>query len=346
MASAAQHFQLCRRGSPWPSHHRPSEGEERGLWAAGGHAHVRTQRASGITPVRIEVFGAHPAEPVLRGSQHAAEVSLSAGGHLGVFGGDADGSEAPSTTVEVPSGPLRLRVAWFGLVEGGDDDGSGEAIVLQLWPEEPHEPAIVRCWDPWDLPPPQATSPGGLHQIEGRERVLSKLAVLEHVADLPSPHPPMPYGGPHSAAHALYRDPNDRTWWVDGEDGRRMLRQVIERSALELLDPLPQARTIPWQPPTQQPGMRTTEFGPNRRFTIRMRVVGERLPGWNMRPVHRDVDYRVVTPLSERRAIGLAVERFGRHQPDAIWQEIEVIHTETGFTWHDDDLIDQLARPR
>lgn len=343
-ASAGQRFQLCRRGSSWPSQPGPSEGLERGLWSADGYAHVRTQRADGTTPVRFEVFDAHPDEPVLRGSQHVAEVSLAPGGHLEVFDGDAERTDPPRATVEVPPGPLRVRVAWSGLVDGEGD--STKAIVVQLWPEEPHEPLLVRCWHLWELPPPQATSPGALHQIEGRERVRSKLAVLEHVGDLSPPYPPMPYGGPRSAAHAIYRDPNGSGWWVDGEDGRRMLRYVIERTARDLLDQVADPPKTPWTPRTQEPGMRTTEYGPNRRYTIRVRMVGERRPGWNVRPVHRNVDYRVVTPLSERRAIGLAIERFAREHPDGIWQEIDVIDIEEGFTWGHDDVVDHLTSPR
>lgn len=227
-----------------------------------------------------------------------------------------------------------------------DEGASADAIVVQLWPEEPHEPALVRCWTPWELPPAQATSPGGLHQLEGRERVRSKLAVLEHVGDLSPPYPPMPYGESHSAAHAIYRDPNGPGWWVDGEDGRRMLRYVTEGTARELLGAVPEPPGTPRTPRTQEPGMRTTEYGPNRRYTIRVRMVGERRPSWILRPVHRNVDYRVITPLSERRAIGLAIERFAREHPDAIWQEIDVIDIEEGFTWGEGDLKDRLASPR
>lgn len=98
--------------------------------------------------------------------------------------------------------------------------------------------------------------------------------------------------------------------------------------------------------PTQRSGVRTTEFGPNRRVTVRIEVIGERSGNSRLRPVHRDVDYRVVTPLSEQRAIGLAIGRFERDEPDSVWQEIEIVQVESDFTWGDDELIDRYASPR
>lgn len=348
--SRSGRFHLCRQGSAWAADQIASEGRERGLGAAVGFVFVRTVRTEGTTPLRIEVLDARPVEPVLHGAHHIAEVSLSSGGDLDVFDGPSAGP--PRATVPVPAGPLRLRAAWVGLdatrVHETDDDGTGdESLVLQLWPEDPHEPELVRCWEPWRLPPPRTTTPQVFRQIEGEERVRSRIAVLEHVADLPSPRPSMPGSGPGSMAHAIYRDPADGSWWVDGTDWRRTLRQIHATRAEALLDPTSEPIPIAPRPrPTQRDGERTTELGPNRRFTIRFHVVGDRIASWGGRSADRHVDCRVVTPLSERRAIGLALERLGAREPDAIWEDVDVVGIETDFTWGDDDLVDMLAISR
>ncbi len=102
----------------------------------------------------------------------------------------------------------------------------------------------------------------------------------------------------------------------------------------------------PMPRPTQRGGRSTTEYGPNRRVTVRIKVIGERSGNSRLRPIARDVDYRVVTPLSEQRAIGLAIGRLERDEPDSVWQEIEIVQVESDFTWGESDLIDSHASPR
>jgi hypothetical protein len=49
-------------------------------------------------------------------------------------------------------------------------------------------------------------------------------------------HPgPMPGGGENSWVHAVLFDPASQTWWVDGTDIRRTLREITQEEAEQLM---------------------------------------------------------------------------------------------------------------
>lgn len=83
--------------------------------------------------------------------QHVVEVSLASGGSLEVFGW---GDDTPLHVVSLPTGPVRLRAHWKGLVadrfEGLDDDGrSEETLALLEWSAPPTPRVVVRRWEGW-----------------------------------------------------------------------------------------------------------------------------------------------------------------------------------------------------
>jgi len=234
-------FYARRAGAPWASADVPSEGYERALWSDGAFVYIGTYRRYGTTSVEVSTLTGPPIDDADPAWQHVAEVSLDPGGDLEIFSWGAD---VPVATVPIEAGPVRLRVLWRGLVggrfEGMDDDGeSDEGLGLLIWPEPPREAAVLRWWEHWHLPPPSSTAPDGRRQIEGLEDVVERLPALELVVPLGHPSPPMPGGGPGSSVHALLRDPADGSWWVDGYDVRRTLREIAEPVARSLHPPLP-----------------------------------------------------------------------------------------------------------
>jgi len=56
------------------------------------------------------------------------------------------------------------------------------------------------------------------------------------------------------------------------------------------------------------------------------------------------LEYRIITPHSEHRAVGLVGDYLAEREPTAVWLEIEVLQTSLEFTWSDDDFVDWYAR--
>jgi len=230
-------FYAMRAGGEWASDQVPSSGHEAHLWSDGSFVYVGTTRRYGETKVRVEVLTAPPSEDAPPEWQHVAEVSLDRGGALELHSWDGG---TPAATVPVDPGSLRLRVCWRGLVpgraEGVDDDGnSDEELLFQLWPAEPAPPAVTRWWEERALPAPTDVAPDGRRQTEGLEPVMERWATMTVVATLRHPYPPMPGGGEHAHVVSVLTDPSDDTWWVDGYDVRRTLREVSEEEAQHLL---------------------------------------------------------------------------------------------------------------
>jgi hypothetical protein len=234
-------FYLCRAGAAWASDAVPSDGYERSLWSNGSFVYVGTDRKWGSTPLRIDVLDRAPASLPDGRWQHVAEISLDPGGDLEVYDWPGD---VPTVVVPLDPGPVRARLHWTGLVpnrfEGMDADGnSDEALRMQVWPAPTAEPTVLRWWEQWVLPAPTNRSPDGRRQTEGLEAVIERLPVVEVVARMPHPYPAMPGGGEHSTVHAVMTDPVDGSWWVDGYDVRRTLREVTPAEAEALIDPPP-----------------------------------------------------------------------------------------------------------
>lgn len=230
-------FYAMRSGSSWASDQVPSQGYEEYLWSDGAFVYIGTTRKYGETSVRIEVRQVAPADEPSDDWQHVAEVSLDRGGDFEVY---SWGDDKPAATVPVDRSALRLRVCWRGLVpgrfEGLDDEGnSDEELLFQLWPAEPIGSQVTRWWDERVLPAPTDRSPDGRRQIEGLERVMERWAQMTIVGNLSYPYPPMPGGGEHSSINSVLTDPSEGSWWVDGYDVRRTLREVSEEEAQSLL---------------------------------------------------------------------------------------------------------------
>jgi hypothetical protein len=100
-----------------------------------------------------------------------------------------------------------------------------------VWPAEVEASKVVRWWDERVLPPPADSSPDGRRQVEGLERVMERLPALEVIARPGHPDPTMPGGGEHSSVNTVLFDATDGSWWVDGYDVRRLLREVTESEA-------------------------------------------------------------------------------------------------------------------
>ena len=231
-------FYARRADAGWASDQTTSMGFEAHLWSNGQFVTVRTARKFGTTAVAVEVWDAPP-DPPDEHWQHVAEVSLEPGGPLEVFGWDDD---TPAVIVPIDEGWVRLRVLWAGLVagrfEGMDEDGNSEEhLMFQVWGAPRSPSAVIRWWSRWVLPPPSAVSPDGRRQVEGLEAVLGRLSKLRTLTDpMTFRHPgPMPGGGQNSFVHAVLFDPVSETWWVDGSDIRRTLREVTQEEAQELM---------------------------------------------------------------------------------------------------------------
>ncbi|MBX3314505.1 MAG: hypothetical protein KF906_09315 [Actinobacteria bacterium] len=230
-------FYAMRSGSSWASDRVPSQGYEDYLWSDGAFVYIGTTRRYGKTNVRIEMEHEAPEGEPSRDWHHVAEVSLDPGGDLEVY---SWGDDSPAATVPLDGSAIRLRVCWRGLVsgrfEGLDEEGkSDEELLIQLWPAEPADSRVTRWWDERLLPAPTDRSPDGRRQFEGLERVMEQLSQMTIVGNLSSPYPPMPGGGEHSTTNSVHTDPSEGSWWVDGYDVRRTLREVSEEEARHLL---------------------------------------------------------------------------------------------------------------
>ena len=205
-----------------------------------GFVYVGTLKKYSTTALRIEVHDSEPGLPT-QDSQHIAEVSLMGDGLIEVLSWPGE----PALSIATPEGSLRLRVMWAGLepglAEGLPRDGpSKEHLLLQLWPAPPAERKVLRWWSEWKLPPPSAAAPDGRRQIEGQDAIVRFIrAGLRAVpvsfgstpgmATLPLP------GGPSGYCAAIWGDPRDGTWWVDGYAARRTLRSASEDEVRNLL---------------------------------------------------------------------------------------------------------------
>lgn len=231
-------FYMRRSGAEWASDQVPSVGYERSLWTNGSFVYVGTDRKWGSTHVRVEVLDGPPMPLPGAQWQHVAETSLDPGGDLEVFDWPGD---APNATVPIDPGSVRVRVHWTGLVpdrfEGMDDDcHSDESLLMEIWPEPPAETTVIRWWEQWVLPALTDRSPDGRRQTEGLEAVLERWGALEVICRLEHPYPRMPGGGEYSSVNSVVIDRADGTWWADGYDVRRTLREITKEEADDLRD--------------------------------------------------------------------------------------------------------------
>ena len=146
-------------------------------------------------------------------------------------------------SVRTATGPLRLRAMWAGLEPGlaeGLPEGrpSAEHLEFQIWPAPSADRAVLRWWPEWDLPPPSAAAPDGRRQIEGVDEVVRLLqGGLRRVPvdfGWGSDAPVLP-GGTSGSCHAIWGDPDEATWWVDGYDVRRTMRTATADEVRDLV---------------------------------------------------------------------------------------------------------------
>ncbi len=97
----------------------------------------------------------------------------------------------------------------------------------------------------------------------------------------------------------------------------------------------------------QRAGQPTTEFGPNVRYTVQLRVVGEdRRDTGSVRGADRLVEVRVVTPLGQSRAVALAALHFAASEPRSVFREVDVIEVDHDFVTEDTDCRDRYSLGR
>ena len=205
-----------------------------------GFVYVGTLKKYSTTPLRVEVHNAAP-EHLGDEWQHVAEVSLIGDGRIDVLSWPGE----VAFSVPTPTGPLRLRAMWAGLepglTEGLPAEGdSSEHLQLQLWPAPPAERRVLRWWSKWKLPPRSAIAPDGRRQVEGNGEIVP--FIREGLRSLPlafglrtgTPPPPLP-GGPSGSCSAIWGDPRDGKWWVDGYDVRRTFRVASNEEVRDLV---------------------------------------------------------------------------------------------------------------
>jgi hypothetical protein len=102
-------------------------------------------------PMRIEVWDTEP--PLdLDAWDHAAEVPLPVPSGTLCF--QASGGGEP-IEAQIPSGDYRARVSGRGFVAGVGEIEGAESYLLQLWPSDDAEPALVKYWEGYDLMRPR-----------------------------------------------------------------------------------------------------------------------------------------------------------------------------------------------
>ena len=236
MTADYSQFYALRTGAEWASDQVPGIGYEEHLWTNGAFVVICTHRQFGPTRVVVDVLDGPPTEPDARW-QHVAEASLESGGDLDLHSWDPG---APELTIAIDPGPVRLRINWTGLErdpdEGFDDDADPQELFFQVWPAPSSGSRVLRWWKGWRLPERSTTSPEGRRQFEDYDVFAPKLATLEQVATLTHLNPPAPMPGGGGAAYSVWFDPTDGSWWIDGYDVRRTLREVSEADGRRLSD--------------------------------------------------------------------------------------------------------------
>ena len=232
-------FYLKTRGGEHASDRVSGWGYEAHLEAtAPGFVYVGTLKKFLATPVRVEVHDAEPDPPPDKW-QHVAEVSFTGDGLLEVLSWPGE----VAFSVPTPSGPLRLRAMWAGLEPGLDeglpeDRPSDEHLELQVWPAPHADRKVLRWWEEWDLPPPSPTAPDGRRQIEGVDEVTRHMSGGLRLAPVGfgwGPDRPALPGATSGYCVAIWGDPNDATWWVDGYDVRRTMRTATADEVRDLV---------------------------------------------------------------------------------------------------------------
>jgi len=142
-------FYLRRGDAPWASDQVSNETYEVGVEAIGGFVVVGTEMYGSPTEVVVEADDEEP--PVPEHVDRSVEVSIAGNGPLAVL---SWGDDDPVGIVELPAGPIRMRVNWRGLTDTlthpdydlGGDDPSPETVLLQLWPGADHPRLVQRGW--------------------------------------------------------------------------------------------------------------------------------------------------------------------------------------------------------
>ena len=131
-------FYLRRGDAEWTPDRVSEDGYESRLDAIDGFVVVITSMYGNPTEVVVEVDDGEPSE-IIADAEHVAEVSVTGQGSLVLL--NWDDSMPPCLTVEVPSGPLRIRGSWIGMsAEHAHPDRqatsevlSPEHVTLQVW---------------------------------------------------------------------------------------------------------------------------------------------------------------------------------------------------------------------
>lgn len=204
-----------------------------------GFIYVGTLKKFFATPVRVEMHDAEPEVPAAKW-QHVVEVSFTGDGTLHVLSWPGD----VAFSVRTPIGSLRLRAMWAGLepeLDEGlppDDRPSEEHLEFQIWPAPHADRNVLRWWPEWDLPPRSSTAPDGRRQVEGVDEVVRLLQGGLRLAPVDlgfGPDRPALPGGTSGSCHAIWGDPENATWWVDGYDVRRTMRVATEDEVRDLV---------------------------------------------------------------------------------------------------------------
>lgn len=90
-----------------------------------------------------------------------------------------------------------------------------------------------------------------------------------------------------------------------------------------------------------------TAYGRNVRYTVRFHVVSIAVGRLGLaKPVDEYVEKRVVTPFGEPKAIAIAATVLDAHNPELIYNEVEVADVEHEFTIASEDYPDRVSLGR
>lgn len=184
---------------------------ERRCASSGGAAIVYTLKQHGPTAVLARSV---PQPRPLDGADHIAELSLVVpSGRLAFSGWET--SEV-SGTLDVPTGPVRVRIAWIGLErETETENDAVEEFRVDVFPGPKGPVETILCWPTWAPPEPASSRVNGLRLLAG-PRAEEARASMEWIPLLFwPPYPTLPDG----YVTSMYRDARDDSQWAHGTGG-------------------------------------------------------------------------------------------------------------------------------
>jgi hypothetical protein len=195
---------------------------ERKCATSGGAAIIYANKHDGPTNVVIRSMASVPERDDI--ADHLVECSVTnTSGRLAISGWE---SSVVVGELAVPAGPLRLRIAWYGLTAADDvEDWDRERFEVTVF-EAPLTPVeVLRWWPGWVPPSPESETATGLRRYAGKQAAKARSAMEPLMRSFSYPYPE------HEGVvvTSLWRDPADGSHWAHGTgDGSQVLVELSD----------------------------------------------------------------------------------------------------------------------